>query len=198
MELIVYPEKGANSFIDFDDADAYAQTSLYYIEWNVLTDDDKTRYLMNAYKQIIIQPGLTLPGVYLSFVIDDLLVQVVDDSGIFVVSDLQTDTEDALGCLPYAQVDLALWNLHQVNNPYIAPGSSGSTGTTDVIKKAKVGPISVEYETSSAVPVTNPSCEDECPEEFPDTVKYCLEQFGAEFIDDDVLHFQQLMFTRGC
>ncbi len=196
IELIVYPASGANSFISFVEGDEYAQTSQYYLEWNILSDDDKSRYLIQAFNQMVIVPGLVAPSVVLSFVIDDLLVQIVDDAGIEVVSDLQTETEGALECLPHAQVDLALWNLHQVNNPYV-PVSTGSTDA--VITKAKVGPISVEYDTSATVsPVSNPSCDPECPAEFPDSVMHCLEKFGATFEEPDVLHFQQLMFTRGC
>ncbi len=196
IEIIVYPKTGANSFIEFDEADVYAQSSYYYTEWNLLSDEDKKVYLVRAFQQMVIVPGLVAPALELSYVIDDALAQVQDDNLVIVVSDIQTQTEGALECLPYAQVDLALWNLHQVNNPYV-PVSSGSTGAT--IKKASVGPISVEYDLGTATATsTDDSCTDECPAIFPDSVMHCLEKFGADFTKEEELSFQQLLFTRGC
>jgi hypothetical protein len=61
VNLILYPNPGANTFVSLIDADSLAEQFLWYNTWSTLVDDEKSRYLIQAYRRILALPGISLP-----------------------------------------------------------------------------------------------------------------------------------------
>ena len=61
LSLIVYPATDYNSFVTLTEADAIIETTVYNSSWSGLPNDDKMRYLITAYRNIMILDGILLP-----------------------------------------------------------------------------------------------------------------------------------------
>ncbi len=62
LQLRIYPLSGANTFIGLAEADHILNYSVDYLNWESLSAEDKTRYLIKAFDDIIMLEGLTIPS----------------------------------------------------------------------------------------------------------------------------------------
>ncbi len=61
LQLRIYPISEANTFIGLAEADAILEYNVDYLNWDELDSEDKTRYLVKAFNEIITLEGLTVP-----------------------------------------------------------------------------------------------------------------------------------------
>ncbi len=62
LQLRIYPISDANTFIGLAEADFILNYSTDYQDWEALSAEDKTRYLIKAFNDIIMLEGLTIPS----------------------------------------------------------------------------------------------------------------------------------------
>jgi hypothetical protein len=62
VTLVVYPAVGANTFVDLTDADNYINQLINYAKWDALSQDDKSRRLIDVYGRFFLVKDFVPPS----------------------------------------------------------------------------------------------------------------------------------------
>ncbi len=84
LTLIIYPATGYNSFVTLAEADTYAESLIGFTEWTALTDDDKMRLLITAFRNIVSLNGITLPATSEECLKESQVILAVNDNNLSI------------------------------------------------------------------------------------------------------------------